>query len=233
MPVPDGTTVLIAPLAGVGRDYPLSIEKLAPILSWYVVKDWRRRVRALHPDPAIRRHGAHDVDPLEERGRHPAVRAEEAGVPNLREHADDARLDRADDRARSGDDARVRRLGRQHHVRQHLAAASAQYQAAGVRGSPRAGSRAMAPPRKRQSARRRGRTGRQRRTSRLPQRSARGRQPTASPPQTLATRDRRVSRLPRLHGALTPSARMDADAAPEPPAAPTRDGDSTAGSVRL
>ena len=39
--VPDGTRVLIAPLAGVGRDYPLSIEKLAPILSWYVVEDWR------------------------------------------------------------------------------------------------------------------------------------------------------------------------------------------------
>jgi acetaldehyde dehydrogenase (acetylating) len=39
--VPDGTRVLIAPLTGVGRDYPLSIEKLAPILSWYVVKDWR------------------------------------------------------------------------------------------------------------------------------------------------------------------------------------------------
>ena len=39
--VPDATRVLIAPLTGVGRDYPLSIEKLAPILSWYVVKDWR------------------------------------------------------------------------------------------------------------------------------------------------------------------------------------------------
>ncbi len=39
--VPSGTRVLIAPLAGVGRDFPLSIEKLAPILSWYVVKDWR------------------------------------------------------------------------------------------------------------------------------------------------------------------------------------------------
>jgi acetaldehyde dehydrogenase (acetylating) len=39
--VPEGTRVLIAPLTGVGRDYPLSIEKLAPILSWYVVKDWR------------------------------------------------------------------------------------------------------------------------------------------------------------------------------------------------
>src|SRR5688572_15025617 len=38
---PEGTRVLIAPLVGVGRDYPLSIEKLCPILSWYVVKDWR------------------------------------------------------------------------------------------------------------------------------------------------------------------------------------------------
>lgn len=39
--VPAGTRVLVAPLAGVGRDYPLSIEKLAPILSWYVAKDWQ------------------------------------------------------------------------------------------------------------------------------------------------------------------------------------------------
>jgi acetaldehyde dehydrogenase (acetylating) len=39
--VPAGTRVLIAPLAGVGRDYPLSIEKLCPVLSYYVVKDWR------------------------------------------------------------------------------------------------------------------------------------------------------------------------------------------------
>ena len=39
--VPASTRVLIAPLAGVGRDYPLSIEKLCPVLSWYVVRDWR------------------------------------------------------------------------------------------------------------------------------------------------------------------------------------------------
>jgi acetaldehyde dehydrogenase (acetylating) len=39
--VPDSTRVLIAPLAGVGRDFPLSIEKLCPVLSYYVVKDWR------------------------------------------------------------------------------------------------------------------------------------------------------------------------------------------------
>ncbi len=35
------TRVLIAELAGVGRDYPLSIEKLCPVLSYYVVSDWR------------------------------------------------------------------------------------------------------------------------------------------------------------------------------------------------
>ena len=39
--VPRGTRVLIAPLDGVGRDYPLSIEKLCPVLAYYVVDDWR------------------------------------------------------------------------------------------------------------------------------------------------------------------------------------------------
>src|SRR5262245_930135 len=41
MSVPAGTRVLIAELTGVGRDYPLSIEKLAPVLSFYVVADWK------------------------------------------------------------------------------------------------------------------------------------------------------------------------------------------------
>ena len=39
--VPPGTRALIAELTGVGRDFPLSIEKLCPVLSYYVVKDWR------------------------------------------------------------------------------------------------------------------------------------------------------------------------------------------------
>jgi acetaldehyde dehydrogenase (acetylating) len=39
--VPQDTRVLIAELDGVGRDYPLSIEKLCPLLSFYVVSDWR------------------------------------------------------------------------------------------------------------------------------------------------------------------------------------------------
>lgn len=39
--VPEGTQVLLARLKGVGRDFPLSIEKLSPILAFYVEADWR------------------------------------------------------------------------------------------------------------------------------------------------------------------------------------------------
>jgi acetaldehyde dehydrogenase (acetylating) len=39
--VPSDTRVLVADLDGVGRDHPLSIEKLSPILAFYVVSDWR------------------------------------------------------------------------------------------------------------------------------------------------------------------------------------------------
>ncbi|MEQ1870608.1 MAG: aldehyde dehydrogenase family protein, partial [Vicinamibacterales bacterium] len=39
--VPAETRVLLAPLDGVGRDFPLSIEKLCPVLSFYIVRDWR------------------------------------------------------------------------------------------------------------------------------------------------------------------------------------------------
>lgn len=39
--IPDGTRVLIAELQGVGRAFPLSVEKLCPVLSWYVVEDWQ------------------------------------------------------------------------------------------------------------------------------------------------------------------------------------------------
>ncbi|HSD26950.1 MAG TPA: acetaldehyde dehydrogenase, partial [Vicinamibacteria bacterium] len=43
--VPPETRVLVAPLAGVGRDFPLSIEKLSPVLAFYVVKDWEEASR--------------------------------------------------------------------------------------------------------------------------------------------------------------------------------------------
>jgi acetaldehyde dehydrogenase (acetylating) len=39
--VPTDTRALIVSLDGVGRDYPLSIEKLCPVLSFYEVSDWQ------------------------------------------------------------------------------------------------------------------------------------------------------------------------------------------------
>lgn len=42
--VPAGTRVLVAQLAGVGRDYPLSAEKLSPILAFYTVKNWQESI---------------------------------------------------------------------------------------------------------------------------------------------------------------------------------------------
>src|SRR5205823_9887677 len=39
--VPADTRVLIAELKGVGRDYPLSFEKIWSVLSFYVVADWK------------------------------------------------------------------------------------------------------------------------------------------------------------------------------------------------
>jgi acetaldehyde dehydrogenase (acetylating) len=38
--VPPDTRVLMVELSGVGREHPLSIEKLCPVLSFYVVRDW-------------------------------------------------------------------------------------------------------------------------------------------------------------------------------------------------
>ncbi len=39
--VPDDTLVLVCPQDGVGRAYPLSHEKLSPVLAYYEVDDWR------------------------------------------------------------------------------------------------------------------------------------------------------------------------------------------------
>jgi acetaldehyde dehydrogenase (acetylating) len=39
--VPEQTRALVVELAGVGREYPLSIEKLCPVLAYYEVADWR------------------------------------------------------------------------------------------------------------------------------------------------------------------------------------------------
>ena len=131
--VPADTRVLLAPLEGVGRDYPLSIEKLCPVLSFYVVKDWREGCERCKQ---ILRYGGmgHTMSIHSQNdASHSRVRPQETGVPHRREHPDHSRVDRADDRSRPGDDAWLRRLRRQHHVGQHLAAAPAEHQAAGIR----------------------------------------------------------------------------------------------------
>jgi acetaldehyde dehydrogenase/alcohol dehydrogenase len=42
--VPEGTRILIAPLEGIGKNYPLSVEVLAPILAFYVARDYNSAV---------------------------------------------------------------------------------------------------------------------------------------------------------------------------------------------
>jgi len=39
--IPEGTTVLIGEQEGVGKEYPLSYEKLTTVLAFYCVKDWK------------------------------------------------------------------------------------------------------------------------------------------------------------------------------------------------
>jgi acyl-CoA reductase-like NAD-dependent aldehyde dehydrogenase len=43
--VPDATRLLVAPLSRVGDEYPLSSEILAPILAWYVARDFDEGVK--------------------------------------------------------------------------------------------------------------------------------------------------------------------------------------------
>lgn len=38
---PEGTRLLVAELGGVGKEYPLSREKLSPVIAFYSVPDWR------------------------------------------------------------------------------------------------------------------------------------------------------------------------------------------------
>ncbi|MCC7429755.1 aldehyde dehydrogenase family protein [bacterium] len=40
--VPPNTKVLVAKLNGVGKDFPLSLEKLSPVLAFYVESDWHK-----------------------------------------------------------------------------------------------------------------------------------------------------------------------------------------------
>ena len=45
--VPDKTKILIALLPDVGPEYPLSREKLSPVLAYFKVKDWHQALNTL------------------------------------------------------------------------------------------------------------------------------------------------------------------------------------------
>jgi acetaldehyde dehydrogenase (acetylating) len=44
--VPAGTSILVVEIGGVGKEHPLSMEKLSPVLSLLAVKDWEAQVRS-------------------------------------------------------------------------------------------------------------------------------------------------------------------------------------------
>ena len=114
--VPSATRALVAQADGVGPEYPISMEKLSPTLGFYSVKDWQEgcakcieilnfgglgHTLSLHTknDEIVRQFGL-----------------AQARLSNLREHAGRAWRRWLHDESVPGDDARLRRRRRQHHV---------------------------------------------------------------------------------------------------------------------
>ena len=130
--VPADTPILAAEIAGIGREHPLSAEKLSPVLSLFFVENF---AAALDACEAVLRFGglghtcgiyAKDDD------AHPRVCAAHAGVSCGGKHSDADGVHRNDHQCFSGDDAGVRRRGGEQHQRQHQPATLDQYQAARI-----------------------------------------------------------------------------------------------------
>ena len=193
--VPDGTKVLIAPLRSRPR---LSVVDRETVPGAVVVN--RQRLAAGVVNAASRSCATaegHDGHPFRKPGCDSPIRVAQARVPDLCQHADHSRIHRPDNGTRSGDDARVRRVGRQHHLGQHLAASSPEHQAAGVECGPRHRQRQWPRGQAPSSGHP------QRNTLRSRARFRRRRQSRSSAASSSATggADRRVSRLERLQGA--------------------------------
>ncbi len=122
--VPPSTRVLIAQLDGIGRDVPLSAEKLSPILAFYSAPNLAAAigicVRLLEHGGA----GHTASDPLAKRSRRKAIRPRRPRLPHRRQHLIGPRLDRLLHKFVSSNDARLRLPRRQHHLRQHRPPAS-------------------------------------------------------------------------------------------------------------
>ena len=120
---------MIVDLAKVGREDPLSREKLCPVLGFFVEDGWERccerAIELLNYGGLGHSLGIHSQD------QHVIDRffAEKPAFRIIVELERRDRRRRLHDRLRAGDDARARLVGWQHHVRQHHATAPHQHQA--------------------------------------------------------------------------------------------------------
>ena len=134
--IPPDAPILVVELGGVGKQHPLSAEKLSPVLALYFVRDFDAAMDVC--DSLLRFGGlGHTcVHLFQGRRAHPPICRAHARVSRAGEHADAARIDRHHHQRLPRDDAGLRRHGRQHHQRQRRAAAPDQHQAPGLRGAP-------------------------------------------------------------------------------------------------
>ena len=76
--VPPSTRVLIAQLDGIGRDVPLSAEKLSPILAFYSAPNLSAAIELSASACSTRRRRTHRIHPLPKRSRRKTVRPRRA-----------------------------------------------------------------------------------------------------------------------------------------------------------
>ena len=163
--VPRETSVLLAPQGGVGRDWPLSIEILCPLLSVHVVDGWEEGC-----DVSLQtlRYGglghtiglwARDETVLD------AWFLEKPGQPDRGQRTDLRGSGRLQHQPAGRLQPRLRSPGREHHLGQHHRASPDQHQARrlherGLGGALHRGPRAGRPPQRRAGAARIGFAGR-------------------------------------------------------------------------
>ena len=133
--VPPDTSIICAELSGVGKQHPLSAEKLSPVLSLYFVKDFAAAMDTCFALLKFGGAGHTDGDLRQGRCAHPRLRHAHAGLPGAGEHARAAGVHRHHHQRFSLDDAGLRSAGGQQHLRQCRPAAPDQHQAAGLRGA--------------------------------------------------------------------------------------------------
>ena len=130
--VPPNTSIICVEVSGVGKEHPLSAEKLSPVLSLYFVADFAAALETCH---ALLRFGGTGHTAVIHAKNDARIREYGLRMPayaRAGEYAVAARLHRHHHQCFSGDDAGMRSGGGKRHVGQHRPAASVQHQAAGI-----------------------------------------------------------------------------------------------------